>query len=343
MLHTCQAGFETLLGRELAEAGLSPVGQGPGWVLADPGTDPVPTWTGPELAFSHFSLKAPTEISAPSVNALAQKILDAFATGLKGERIESAWTCLWQAAGESTGLSRRAAAVEFEFGRRLKQMLSRIARQATGARRVTIGPDHGLFVFFIDFDRALISRDAFFNGPRRMADDALAPSRSYLKIEEAYGLIGCQPGPGETVADLGAAPGGWSYSAAKRGARVLAIDRGALRGGALGNPLIEHRAEDAFTFYPGGARPFDWLFCDLIEEPHHVLRQIALPWLSRGWCRRFVLNLKFGRVDPLGLLRELRAPNSPFSLFGNPNRIRHLFHDREEFTIAGTRSSETFR
>ena len=144
---------------------------------------------------------------------------------------------------------------------------------------------------------------------------------------------------GITVVDLGAAPGGWSYSAAKRGARVLAIDHGAPRGGALGHPLIEHRAEDAFTFHPDGTRPFDWLFCDLIEEPHQVMRQIALPWLSRGWCRRFVLNLKFGRVDPIGLLWELRAPDSPLSLWAKLSRIRHLFHDREEFTVVGTTSS----
>ena len=108
------------------------------------------------------------------------------------------------------GLGRRTAAVEFEFRQRLKLKLYRIAKQATGARRAAIGPERGLFVFFVDFDRAFVSRDAFFNGPRRMADDSRAPSRSYLKIEEAYGLIGRQPGPGETVADLGAAPGGWS-------------------------------------------------------------------------------------------------------------------------------------
>ena len=53
-----------------------------------------------------------------------------------------------------------------------------------------------------------------------MADNPAAPSRSYLKIEEAYGILGREPAQGETVADLGAAPGGWSFSAAKRGAKV---------------------------------------------------------------------------------------------------------------------------
>jgi len=162
----------------------------------------------------------------------------------------------------------------------------------------------------------------------------LAPSRSYLKVEEAYGVLGREPAAGETVVDLGAAPGGWSYSAAKRGARVLAIDNGPLKGGALGHPAIEHRREDAFRFEPpaGGV---DWLFCDLVEEPHHVLQHIVAPWLGRGGCRWFVINLKFGRVDPIALLRELGAETSPFVRYGAGVRIRHLYHDREEFTVTG--------
>jgi 23S rRNA (cytidine2498-2'-O)-methyltransferase len=170
-----------------------------------------------------------------------------------------------------------------------------------------------------------------------MADDSLAPSRSYLKVEEAYVAFGREPQPDETVCDLGAAPGGWSYSAAKRGARVIAIDNGPLKGGALNHPQIEHRREDAFRFSPAAANlsEFDWLFCDMVEEPHHVLRNIVEPWLARGWCRRFVINLKFGRVDAIALLRELRAPGSPFVAHAPAARIRHLYHDREEFTVFG--------
>jgi 23S rRNA (cytidine2498-2'-O)-methyltransferase len=45
--------------------------------------------------------------------------------------------------------------------------------------------------------------------------------------------------------------------------------------------------------------------------------------------------LKFGRVDPLALLAELRAPTSPFVAHATNVRIRHLYHDREEFTVVG--------
>jgi 23S rRNA (cytidine2498-2'-O)-methyltransferase len=77
------------------------------------------------------------------------------------------------------------------------------------------------------------------------------------------------------------------------------------------------------------------MFCDLVEEPHHVMQHLVTPWLAQGWCRHFVINLKFGRVDPIALLSELRGPDSPFTKFAPGFRIRHLYHDREEFTVVG--------
>jgi 23S rRNA (cytidine2498-2'-O)-methyltransferase len=197
------------------------------------------------------------------------------------------------------------------------------------------GPRRGLFVYFTDFGRAVVARSAWAHGPHRMADDPLAPSRSYLKVEEAYTVLGTAPVDGETVVDLGAAPGGWSFSAAQRGARVIAIDNGPLKGGALGHPRIEHRREDAFRFQPASGEVFDWMLCDLVEEPHHVVQQLVTPWLERGWCRRFVVNLKFGRVDAIQLLRELRGADSPFTRFAPGTLVLHLYHDREEFTLVG--------
>ena len=142
--------------------------------------------------------------------------------------------------------------------------------------------------------------------------------------------------PGTKVVDLGAAPGGWSYSAAKRGARVVAVDNGPLKGGALGNPLVDHRHDDAFGFSPGREAVFDWLFSDMLEDPHKVVQSIVRPWLEGGWCRRFVVNLKFGRVDPIALLADLRSATSPFSVHGAGVRIVHLYHDREELTVTGS-------
>jgi 23S rRNA (cytidine2498-2'-O)-methyltransferase len=330
-----------------------------------------------ELAFAHLSLLAPAEVRGESVNALAQGVAEFFLESLRGEKIEAAWPCVWRGPQELVGLGRRMGGVEAAFRELLEKKLRRVARLAVNAlpqaarngQSSTLNvqcPDaggsagageggrgetaslrdggagaRGLFVFFTDFGRAWAAREAWAHGQRRMADDELAPSRSYLKMEEAYGVIGMEPQAGETVCDLGAAPGGWSYSAAKRGARVVAVDNGPLKGGALNHPLIEHRLADAFGFCPADGERFDWLFCDVVEEPHHVLKNLVGPWLERGWCRRFVVNLKFGRADPLGLLRELRGPGSVFSRHAGWFAVRHLYHDREEFTVVGeTRAAQ---
>ncbi|MFM1747751.1 MAG: hypothetical protein RLZZ188_1417 [Verrucomicrobiota bacterium] len=334
MLLTCQPGFEALLARELAELhGIAAGPRGPGWLEAVAPADPLPVLR--TAAFPHLTLLAPVAIEGTSVNALAGAVAEHFLATLRGERIESAWPCVWAGPHELVGLGRRISAVEAAFHDGLKRRLSRVARLATAEPPRGIGPARGLFVWFTDFGRAWVAREAFAHGPRRMADDPLAPSRSYLKVEEAYAILGREPLAGETVCDLGAAPGGWSYSAAKRGARVVAVDNGPLKGGALDHPSIEHRREDAFRFGPSGGAAFDWLFCDMVEEPHHVLRDIVEPWLARGWCRRLVVNLKFGRVDAVSLLRELRAGGSPLARRVPALRVSHLFHDREEFTLVG--------
>jgi 23S rRNA (cytidine2498-2'-O)-methyltransferase len=65
------------------------------------------------------------------------------------------------------------------------------------------------------------------------------------------------------------------------------------------------------------------------------MQNIAGPWLAHRWCRRFVINLKFGHVDSLALLKEITAADSPFAKHATNLRIRHLYHDREEFTVVG--------
>lgn len=341
MLSLCQHGYEALLERELAEAGRSVAEKGPGWALAAPDS----AGDLADLSFPHLTLLAPREFKGESVNALAAQLADFFLESLRGERIDAAWPCVFQTVPEVVGLGRRASGVEKAFDGLLRKKLARIAKLAVPELPRGAGPARGLFVFFTDFGRAFAAREVWRGGQRRMADDEAAPSRSYLKVEEAYIVLGREPQPDETVVDLGAAPGGWSYSAAKRGARVIAIDNGPLKGGALNHPLIEHRLEDAFKFQPDftevaegepdETEVFDWLFCDLVEEPHHVMQNIVTPWLAQGWCRHFVINLKFGHVDALALLREIRAKGSPFATHAANLRIRHLYHDREEFTLVG--------
>ena len=332
MLLTCQSGFESLLGAEIAACRLGAVdASGAGWIrLGAVGGGAVP-----ELCFAHRAMVEPAEISGDGVNALAGRLCDWFMGALRGERIEGAWPNVWQAPIEIPGLGKRLGSVEDEFNALLKKRLSRVAKLASPDLPRGTGPARGLFVFATDFGRLYASRSAWLGGQRRMADDSAAPSRSYLKTEEAFVVLGREPAEGETVADLGAAPGGWSYSAAKRGAQVVAVDNGPLKGGALDNPRIEHRREDAFRFKPAAGQRYDWLFCDMVEDPRRVADLVA-QWTRGRWCRHFVVNLKFGHADALALLDHVRLSSESPLRDCTVAHVRHLFHDREEFTLVGS-------
>ncbi len=311
MLHACQAGFETFLVKELNTAASE---RGAGWVRG-------PEAPAAGACFPHYSLKDEVVLGGTSARASAQALVDYFLQTSRGENYEAAWPLMVEGGGEE-GAVKRANTVEELFLETAKKRVSRVVKLAETGRPAP-GARRGLFAYFLGLDRFVASREGVFGGQRRMADDPQAPSRSYLKAEEAYAALGDGPKAGELVVDLGAAPGGWSYSAAKRGAKVVAVDNGPLKGGALSHPLIEHRMEDAFKYEPPKA---DWLFCDMIEDPERVL-DLTRRWLEAGRCRRLVVNLKFGRHDPLPLIRKAKA------LPAKDVKVRHLYHDREEVTV----------
>lgn len=316
MLLSCQPGFEPFLTKEI---GLPATAKGSGWIQTADAVDS-------DLCFAHYRLQTPRLISAPTARKLSQALTDYFLESIRDERIDAPWPLLVEGGGEP-GAAKRANAVGDSFLEFAKMRVSRVIKLAEPGRPAA-GARTGLFAYLANPERLYVSRRAEFGGQKRMADDPQAPSRSYLKVEEAYAVLGAAPKEGESVVDLGAAPGGWSYSAAKRGARVLAIDNGPIKGGALNHPRIEHRTEDAFRFE---SPKVDWLFCDLVEDPDKVI-ELASRWLSRKLCGRFVINLKFGRQDPLAILRRARQELAPHCA-----RLlaRHLYHDREELTLSG--------
>ena len=287
----------------------------------------------PELCFASATLFDPVEITAPSVNAIAGALADFTVAAFQDFRVTAPWPFIFE-TGPGEGLPGRAKSVEPEWRKRLAPKMSRVAKLASDEAPPPLAEQRGLYVFFTAFDRLHAAGRFVLWGQRRMRDDFKAPSRSYLKAEEAYGILGREPQPGERVVDLGAAPGGWSYSAARRGAQVTAVDNGPLKGGALDNPLIRHLRADAFTHTPPAGPPADWLFCDMIENPYRVL-ELVRGWLEHGWCRRFVVNFKYGHADPVALAEKVRSPQTGLGRYCSTLRIRCLHHDREEITVVG--------
>ncbi|MEN1957481.1 23S rRNA (cytidine(2498)-2'-O)-methyltransferase RlmM [Luteimonas changyuni] len=163
-----------------------------------------------------------------------------------------------------------------------------------------------------------------------------APSRSALKLEEAF-LTLLDEGErdrllrrGMTAADLGAAPGGWTWVLQRAGLQVSAVDNGPLRQHVIDGGGVEHLREDGFRWQP--PRPLDWMVCDMVEQPRRVASRMA-TWFREGWCRQAVFNLKLPmkkRWLETSLCLELfsREAQRPLQL-----RARQLYHDREEITV----------
>ena len=207
-----------------------------------------------------------------------------------------------------------------------------------------------LHIFFPSEDRALIassdprnSNDAP-NGIHRVSMSADAPSRSYLKLAEAFEVFLSKQEqqqllrPRMTAVDLGAAPGGWTWQLAQRGLKVTAVDNGPLKGAAAAHPDIKHLRQDGFKFRP--QRPVDWLVCDMVEQPQRVAALMS-EWFVGGHTTNAVFNLKLPmkkRVEALRL--ALDALRNALNKKGLRYRleVKQLYHDREEVTVFFSRA-----
>ena len=176
-------------------------------------------------------------------------------------------------------------------------------------------------------------------GIRRLRFPHAAPSRSTLKLEEAWHEFiprsewETRLTQGMQAADLGAAPGGWTWQLIKRGMHVYAIDNGPMQSDLLNTGLVEHLRADGFAWEP----PYrlDWLVCDIVDRPARVTAQIE-RWLIRRWCREAIFNLKLPMrrrwEEVERCLTQLQASLDAAGVAAEM-RCRHLYHDREEVTV----------
>ena len=202
-----------------------------------------------------------------------------------------------------------------------------------------------LHIFFPDKIRALIgtseplNSDSSHMGILRLKMPHDAPSRSYLKLAEAFEVFLTAEEkakwlkPGMHAVDLGAAPGGWTWQLVQRGLKVIAVDNGPLKGVAATHPAIKHLRQDGFRYRP--KQPVDWLVCDMVEQPAKVAALMA-DWVASGATARAIFNLKLPmkkRVEALA--NALDSVRKLLDSKGIRYRLeaKQLYHDREEVTV----------
>ena len=184
------------------------------------------------------------------------------------------------------------------------------------------------------------NNSAFAMGIPRLKFPADAPSRSTLKLEEAFHVFipksewDTRLSSGMWAVDLGACPGGWTYQLVKRSMFVHAIDNGMMADSLMDTGQVKHHQVDGFKFEPP-RKNVTWLVCDMIEKPSRVA-QLMGEWLIKGWCKEAIFNLK---LPMKGRYEEVLEDIENLKIFLKENGIKftlqakHLYHDREEITV----------
>jgi len=194
------------------------------------------------------------------------------------------------------------------------------------------------------FDRAIIglslvgNRARYVSGIPRLRLPAAAPSRSALKLEEAWKIF-LPPGQeldylggGKQAVDLGAAPGGWTWQLVRQGMMVTAVDNGPMNVELMASGHVEHVEADGYQWRP--KRGVDWMVCDIVDHPRKTANMVVY-WLTHRLCRYTVFNLKLPmkkRYDEWLACRDILEEGLGRTGMDFQLRARHLYHDREEIT-----------
>ncbi|MBS9432400.1 23S rRNA (cytidine(2498)-2'-O)-methyltransferase RlmM [Photorhabdus hainanensis] len=180
----------------------------------------------------------------------------------------------------------------------------------------------------------------FYMGIPRLKFPSDAPSRSTLKLEEAFHIFIPYDEWEERLAsglyavDLGACPGGWTYQLVKRSMMVHAVDNGPMSESLMDTGQVKHHKVDGFKFEPSTKNIY-WLVCDMVEKPAKVT-QLMADWLVNGWCREAIFNLKLPMKKRYEeVVHNLQKMNLQLKEGGVNAQIqaKHLYHDREEITV----------
>lgn len=203
-----------------------------------------------------------------------------------------------------------------------------------------------MHVLFLANDSAYVGYSYTFNNspffmgiPRlRMPNDA--PSRSTLKLDEAFNVF-IPPHeaeermqPGMRGVDLGACPGGWTYQLVRRGMFVSAIDNGPMNDDLMETGQVKHFRVDGFKYRPE-KRNIQWLVCDMVEKPAKVTN-LMIDWAVNAYAKELIFNLKLPMKKRFDSVYEcLKMIKEELEKYGVSYELqaKHLYHDREEVTV----------
>lgn len=344
LLLYCRPGFEADLGAEVTDKAAARGWEGEAFFTSEGGhvrfvlDDEVPVNAlHRDLPLDALVFARQNLVALPPLERLSR---DDRLTPIVEQVVASGWSfeALWQETPD-TNEAKALSGLMKALSRPLETVLKKrgALRRKAGGRRLhlwwTAGDCVQLGMSFPG------NRSEHPGGIPRLRFPKGAPSRSTLKLEEAWHVFLPRDSwesrlhEGMQAADLGAAPGGWTYQLVRKGMHVYAIDNGPMDATLMATGQVEHLREDGFVWEP--PERLDWLVCDIVDKPIRVIRMIE-RWLVRRWCREAVFNLKLPMkrrwVEVQRCLGHLEVALAEAKVPAEI-RCRQLYHDREEVTV----------
>ena len=168
-----------------------------------------------------------------------------------------------------------------------------------------------------------------------------APSRAWLKLEEAARVFDVPLAEGDTVVEVGCAPGGMTRALLDRGAHVIGIDRNAMDPRILAEQRFRHVKTSARHVEPSlvpsmAPTPVRLLVVDVNLPPNSALSAVnAVAGAVRGTLRGALFTLKLGDYKLVPELPHWRARIE--RMLGMTTTATQLPSNRQELTVFATR------
>ncbi|MCL9682607.1 SAM-dependent methyltransferase [Legionella maioricensis] len=151
------------------------------------------------------------------------------------------------------------------------------------------------------------------------------PNRAYLKLWEALFLLEKYPESGDSVLDLGASPGGWTYVMQSLGASVTSVDKAPLDEKIAKLPHVNYLKQSAFAIEPSKLeQSYDWVLSDVACYPDRAY-SLIMKWIESGNAKQMIFTIKLqGKIDLATIKQFQSIPNS---------RILNMFYNKHEVTF----------
>ncbi len=162
-----------------------------------------------------------------------------------------------------------------------------------------------------------------------------APSRAYIKLEEAILWSGVPIRPGDTAVEVGSAPGGASFALLKRGLNVVGIDPGEMDPRVLRSKQFRH-IQNIVANIPREELPasIEWLLLDMNVTPSVSLFAVdRLATRMKGSLLGLLLTVKLNQWK---LADEIPAMLEHIRVMGMSRvKATQLSSNRQEIFIFG--------